>query len=163
MKYEICVSKDAIEIIKKVCQVLLLTKEQLANVVYGSEDQWDEDKLKRTCDDIDELCKKYHFSGWPWTNIKIKRMGNCPSKLNDKPFSLHTPPMTAGHLKEVASSIRKNPVKYFASGIHRSYGYEWSRQSIKSNLMDVHDRFSSQPFELLDGGTHVIKSSVIKK
>ena len=29
--------------------------------------------------------------------------------------------------------------------------------------MDVYDRFSSQSFELLDGGTHVINSSVIKK
>ena len=30
-------------------------------MVYGSEDQWGEDKLKKTRDDIDELCKKY-----PW-------------------------------------------------------------------------------------------------
>ena len=58
---EHCVSKDAIELIKKVHQALLLAKERLADVVYGSEDQWVEDKLKRTLDDIDELCKKY-----PW-------------------------------------------------------------------------------------------------
>ena len=30
-------------------------------MVCDSEDKWDEDKLKRTTDDIDELCKKY-----PW-------------------------------------------------------------------------------------------------
>ena len=55
------VSKGDIEIIKKVHQALLLAKERLGDVVYDSEDQWDEDKLKRTLDDIDELCKKY-----PW-------------------------------------------------------------------------------------------------
>ena len=49
-------------------------------------------------------------------------MGNCLSKFNDKPFTLHTPPLTAGHLKKVVSGIRKNSVKYFASGIHRNYG-----------------------------------------
>ena len=58
---ENCVSKElksdnAIEIIKKVYQDLLLEKERLADVVYSSEDE-----LKGTLDDIDELCKKY-----PW-------------------------------------------------------------------------------------------------
>ena len=42
-----------------------------------------------------------------------------------------------------------SPVKYFASGIHQNYGYERFTQSIKSSLMDVYDRFSSQSFELL--------------
>ena len=61
-----CVSKElegdnAIEIIKKVYQALLLAKERLADMVYDSEDQWGENKLKRTLDGIDELCKKY-----PW-------------------------------------------------------------------------------------------------
>ena len=55
---ENCVSKDAIEIIKKVYQPPFLAEERLADVVYGSEDQLDEDKLKRTRDDIDGLCKK---------------------------------------------------------------------------------------------------------
>ena len=55
------VSKGEIAIIKKVYQALLLAEERLADVVYGSEDQWGEDKLKRTLDDIDELCKKH-----PW-------------------------------------------------------------------------------------------------
>ena len=63
---ENCVSKElggnnAIEIIKKVYQALLLAKGRLADVVYGSEDQWGEDKLKRTLDDIHELRKEY-----PW-------------------------------------------------------------------------------------------------
>ena len=51
-------------------------------------------------------------------------MRNSLSKFNDKPFILHTQPLTAGHLKKVASGIRKNSVKYFASGIHRNYRYE---------------------------------------
>ena len=58
---EDCVSKDAIEIIKKIYQDLLSAEEIVADVVYGSEDQWSEDKLNRARDDIDELCKKY-----PW-------------------------------------------------------------------------------------------------
>ena len=90
-------------------------------------------------------------------------MGNCPSKCDDKPFTLHTPPLTTGYIKKMAGSIRKNPIMYFASGMHRNFGYERFIQSIKINLMDVYDRFSSQSFELLDGSTHVIKSSLIKK
>ena len=61
-----CISKElegdnTIEIIKNIYQALLLAKERLADVVYGSEDQWGKDNFKRTLDDIDELCKKY-----PW-------------------------------------------------------------------------------------------------
>ena len=52
------VSKDAIQIIKKVYQTRLLAEEGLSDVVCGSEDQWAEENLKRTRDDIDELCKK---------------------------------------------------------------------------------------------------------
>ena len=74
-------------------------------------------------------------------------MGSCLSKFNDKPFILHTPPLIAGHLKKVASGIRKNPVKYFASGIHQKYGYEKLTQSIKSSLMDVYDRFPPQSYQ----------------
>ena len=58
---ENCVSKGNIEIIEKVYQALLLAKERLADVAYSSEDQWGEDKRKRTLDDIYELHKKY-----PW-------------------------------------------------------------------------------------------------
>ena len=58
---EDCVSKGAIEIMKKVYQALLFAKERLADVVQGSENQQGEDKLKRTLNDINELCKKY-----PW-------------------------------------------------------------------------------------------------
>ena len=58
---ENCILKGTIEIIKKVCQALLLEGERLSNVVYGHEDQWGRDKLKRTRDGINELCKKY-----PW-------------------------------------------------------------------------------------------------
>ena len=73
-------------------------------------------------------------------------MGNCLSKFNDKPFTLPTLPFTAGHLKKAASGIRKNPVKYFASGVHRNHGYKKLTQSIKSSLMDVYDRFPPQSY-----------------
>ena len=56
---EDCVSKGAIEIIKKAYQALLFAKERLTDVVQGSENQWGEGKVKRTLNDIDELCKKY--------------------------------------------------------------------------------------------------------
>ena len=36
-----------------------MAEEGLANVVYGCEDQWGEDKLKLTRDLIDKLCKKH--------------------------------------------------------------------------------------------------------
>ena len=71
-------------------------------------------------------------------------MGNCLSKFSDKPFTLHTPPLTAGYLKKVASGIQKNPVKCFVSVVHQNHGYEKLTQSIKSSLMDVYDRFPSQ-------------------
>ena len=75
-------------------------------------------------------------------------MGNCLSKFNDKSFTLYTPPLTSGHLKKVASGIRNNPVSYFASGVHRNYGYEKFTQSIESSLMDEYDRFPPQAYNL---------------
>ena len=56
---ENCISKsdNSLEIIKKAYQPLFLAQERLADVVYGSEDEWDEDKLKKIPDEIDELCK----------------------------------------------------------------------------------------------------------
>ena len=56
---ENCISKSdkSLEIIKKAYQPLFLAQERLADVVYCSEDEWGEDKLKKTLDDIDELCK----------------------------------------------------------------------------------------------------------
>ena len=75
-------------------------------------------------------------------------MGNYLSKLNDKPFTLHTPPLTSGLFKKVASGIQNNPIKYFVTCLHRKHGYERFIQSIKSSLMDVYDRFPSQSFEL---------------
>ena len=56
---EDCVSKNALETIKKLYQALLLAEKRLADMVCGSEDQWGEDKLKWTRDGINELCKKY--------------------------------------------------------------------------------------------------------
>ena len=49
---EDCVWKNGIETIKKVYQALLLAKERLSDVVYGSEDQWSEYKRKRRHDEI---------------------------------------------------------------------------------------------------------------
>ena len=69
-------------------------------------------------------------------------MENCLSKCNDKPFTLHTPPLTSGNLKKVASGIRKDPVKYLATGVYHKYGYEIFTQSIESSLID--DRFPPQ-------------------
>ena len=54
-------SKDVIDMVNQVYQALLLAKERLADLLYSSEDQWGEDKLRRTLDGIDKLCKKY-----PW-------------------------------------------------------------------------------------------------
>ena len=90
-------------------------------------------------------------------------MENCLSKFNGKPFTLHTPPLTTGHFKKVVSGIQKNPVKYFASGIHQNYVYERLTQSIKSSLIDVYGKSPLQSFELLDGVPQSLKSSVIKK
>ena len=56
---EDCVPKGNIAIIKKVYQAFLLAEEVLPDVVYGSEDQWGEDKLKLTPDVFDIVCKKY--------------------------------------------------------------------------------------------------------
>ena len=71
-------------------------------------------------------------------------MENCISKFNDKSFTLHAAPLTSGHLKKLVSGIRKNPVKYFATGVHQKYGYERFTQSIKSSLIDMYDRFPPQ-------------------
>ena len=57
------------------------------------------------------------------------------------------------------SGVQKNRVKYFASGVHKEYGYQKINQSIESSLIDVYDRFPLQSFEILDGGTQVIKAS----
>ena len=54
-------SKDAMVVIKKLYQRLLLAHERLADVVYSSKDQYGEDKLERTGEDIEELCEHY-----PW-------------------------------------------------------------------------------------------------
>ena len=51
-------------------------------------------------------------------------MGTCLSKFNDKSLTFHTPPLTSGHLKKMASGMWKNPVKYFAMGVHQKYRYE---------------------------------------
>ena len=71
-------------------------------------------------------------------------MGNCLSKFNDKSFTLHTPPLTSGHLKKVASGIRKNAVKYSAANADQKYRYERLTQSMKSSLINIYDRFPAQ-------------------
>ena len=61
-------------------------------------------------------------------------MGNCLSKFNEKSFTLHTPPLTAGHLKKAASGIRKNPVKYFASAYVEAMGMKDLQKVLKVAL-----------------------------
>ena len=58
MENYVYVSKDALEMVNRVYQALLLAKERHADVVYSSDDQWGADRLKRTLDDINELHKK---------------------------------------------------------------------------------------------------------
>ena len=50
-----------IKVIKGVYKALLLAHERFADVVYTSEDNYGEDKLERTREDIEELCDHY-----PW-------------------------------------------------------------------------------------------------
>ena len=54
-------SPEAINVIKNLWKTLLLTHERLADVVYASEDNYGEDKLERTREDIEKLCEHY-----PW-------------------------------------------------------------------------------------------------
>ena len=54
-------SPEAIKVIKTVYKALLLAHERLADVVYASEDNYGEDKLERTREDIEKLCDHY-----PW-------------------------------------------------------------------------------------------------
>ena len=64
MENYVYVSKDALEMVNRVYQALLLAKERHADVVYSSDDQWGEDRLKRTLDDINELHKKILMASW---------------------------------------------------------------------------------------------------
>ena len=57
-------------------------------------------------------------------------------------------PLTSGHLKKVVSGMRNNPVRYYASGVHRNYGYEKFKKIIKGSLMDVYDRFPPQAYNV---------------
>ena len=52
-------SPEAIKVIKRVYNALLLAHERLANIVYASEDNYGEEKLERTREDIEKLCEHY--------------------------------------------------------------------------------------------------------
>ena len=52
-------SPEAIKVIKRVYNALLLARERLANIVYASEDNYGEEKLERTREDIEKLCEHY--------------------------------------------------------------------------------------------------------
>ena len=60
---------------------------------------------------------------------KIRYMA-CLSKCHSKSFTLCTSPITSVHLKKVENGPEKSHVKYFATDIHRNYGYERFTQSI---------------------------------
>lgn len=63
---------SVMEIIKEVYQALFLTKERLDDVVYSTEDQWGEDKLERTLNDIDKLYEKSPWLCEPGKGHMIK-------------------------------------------------------------------------------------------
>lgn len=44
-------------------------------------------------------------------------MGDCWLKFGNKPFTLHTAPLTSGQFKQVVSGIHKNHVKQFAHSV----------------------------------------------
>ena len=73
-------------------------------------------------------------------------MENWLSKSNDKPFTLHTPPVTLGYLQKAMSGVQKNPVKYFVTSVHQRHGYERLTQSIESSVIDMYNRFPSQSY-----------------
>ena len=64
-------------------------------------------------------------------------MRNCLSKFNDEPFTLQDTPLSSGHLKRLLYGVQKNRVKYFASGVHKEYGYEKITMKVLSSLIDV--------------------------
>ena len=45
------------------------------------------------------------------------------------------------------SGIWKNPVKFFATGIHRNFIMEYLGLLKKASLLDIYDRFPPQSFE----------------
>ena len=73
-------------------------------------------------------------------------MGNCLSKCNDKPFYACCcwTPFTSGRPKKAPSPIRKDPVKFFATGLHRNPMIEYLGLSKKASLLDIYDRFPLQ-------------------
>ena len=68
-------------------------------------------------------------------------MGNCLSKCNDKPFSARCCwiTVTSRRLKKVASGTRKDPVKFFATGMHRNPMMEYLGLLKKASLLDIYD------------------------
>ena len=54
-------SPEAIKVIKNLWKALLLTNMRLADVVYASKDNFGEDKLEQSNNDIEQLCEHY-----PW-------------------------------------------------------------------------------------------------
>ena len=54
-------SPEAIKVIKNLWKALLLTNMRLTDVVYASGDNFGEDKLERSNNDIEQLCEHY-----PW-------------------------------------------------------------------------------------------------
>ena len=50
-------SPEAIKVIKNLWKALLLTNMRLTDVVYASGDNFGEDKLERSNNDIEQLCE----------------------------------------------------------------------------------------------------------
>ena len=73
-------------------------------------------------------------------------MGNYLSRCNDKSFSTRCcwKPVTSGRLKKAASGIQKEPVKFFAAGVHRNPMTEYLGLLKKASLLDIYHRFPPQ-------------------
>ena len=78
--------------------------------------------------------------------LKKYKIGSFLSKCINKPFTLRTP-LTLEHLKKVVRHIQKNSAKSFAASIHQNHEHERPIQSVKSNVINVYDRFFPQSFE----------------
>ena len=78
--------------------------------------------------------------------LKKYKIGSVLSKCINKPFTFRTP-LTLEHLKKVVRQIQKNNVKSFAASIHQNHEYERPIQIVKSNVINVCDRFFPHSLE----------------
>lgn len=75
---------------------------------------------KSRCASIVSVVSVVHFHSQNIYDLVILNIqpGNCFTKCDNKPFTLHTSPLTSGHLKKEATGMQKSHVKYFAGDIN---------------------------------------------